>query len=725
MYEIINGEKLVLGTCYYPEHWPESMWEEDLKRMLEAGITVVRVAEFAWNKVEPREGVFTYDFWDRFLDIAEKTGMKVIFSTPTATPPAWLTNKYPEVLNADMDGNLYRHGARRHYNYNSPVYREFSARITKVFAQHYAKRSCIIGWQIDNEFNCEMNEFYSESDTLAFRKFLQEKYQTLDVLNEAWGTVFWNQTYSEWEEIYIPRKTCSNSTNPHEVLDYYRFISGSARSFAKMQSDILRKYIKQDDFITTNGMFGHLDNHKLTQESLDFYTYDSYPNFAYCLDAPQNRPNDLKDRKWSRNLAEVRSVSPIFGIMEQQSGANGWNTRMEACSPRPGQLTLWTMQSIAHGADYISYFRWRTCTQGTEIYWHGILDYSGRENSRLREVKQVYEKLQNMQEIAGAVYEAKVGIVKDYDNIFDSEVDVWHGRVEEQSQKALFTALQITHTPFDYVYLDSLEDDAEMLEKLQKYEVLFYPHASLISKKRAEVLQKYVAAGGKLVLGCRSGYKDMTGKCVMNLLPGLFREMTGADVFEYSFIPPDTDRVTIDWDGAIMEASVFVDRLQTIEMSEGTGLERSDAVEMPEETGLNQSNTVNVSEVNLENAEAKIEAVYTSDYFAGNGALVSNTYGKGKAYYYGTAFTIDSAKVFLKKLQVISPYNEFVTLPEGCEIAVREKAGMRYFFILNYLKEKVDITIHMPMKNLYTGNVISGIQSLKAYETLVLEAGER
>jgi beta-galactosidase len=213
------------------------------------------------------------------------------------------------------------------------------------------------------------------------------------------------------------------------VLDYLRFISVSTRKFAKMQADIIRKYLKPGDFITTNGLFGNLDNHQMTKESLDFMTYDSYPNFAYCLD-DYNEKDLLKDRKWSRNLTETRSTSPIFGIMEQQSGANGWNTRMEAPTPRPGQLTLWTMQSIAHGADYVSYFRWRTCTFGTEIYWHGILDYSSRENRRIREVREVNRKLNTMQEVAGARFAAKVAILKDYDNIWDAQVDKWHERVE-------------------------------------------------------------------------------------------------------------------------------------------------------------------------------------------------------------------------------------------------------------------------------------------------------
>ena len=435
--EIVNGERLVLGTCYYPEHWDESLWRDDLRRMLENGIEVIRIAEFAWSKIERYEGVFNYDFFDRFLDAAAEMGMKVIFCTPTATPPAWLTEKYPEVLNATMDGVLYRHGGRRHYNYNSPKYQELTRIIVEKSASHYAKHPAIIGWQIDNEINCEKNEFYSESDTIAFRKFLMEKYGSIDALNDAWGTNFWNQTYNSFEEVHVPRTTLSNNTNPHEVLDYTRFVSDSACKFAKLQSDIIRKYLKPGDFITTNGLFGNLDNQRMTNESLDFIMYDSYPNFAYCLDA-YKPDNFLKDRMWSRNLSEVRAVSKNFGIMEQQSGANGWNTGMAAPTPKPGQMTLWTMQSVAHGADYVSYFRWRTCTYGTEIYWHGILDYSGRDTRRLAEVKSIHEKFQKLSEIAGSKYEAKVGFLKDYANVWDSQLDVWHEKVEWKSQLSIF-----------------------------------------------------------------------------------------------------------------------------------------------------------------------------------------------------------------------------------------------------------------------------------------------
>ena len=286
---------------------------------------------------------------------------------------------------------MYRHGLRRHYNYNSPVYRKMCGNIVEHMAGHYAGRSCVIGWQIDNELNCEANEFYSESDTAAFRGYLQKKYGSLEKLNEAWGAVFWNQTYTDWKEVYVPRPTVSGGVNPHQTLDYLRFISESTNEFARIQADIIRKYIKEGDFITTNGLFGHVDYQKMTRESIDFITYDSYPNFAYDLNIYSDR-DEMKDRKWSRNLSETRAVSRIFGIMEQQSGAGGWNSRMMQPALKRGQMTLWTMQSIAHGADFVSYFRWRTCTFGTEIYWHGILDYSGRDNRRLAEVCDIYKR---------------------------------------------------------------------------------------------------------------------------------------------------------------------------------------------------------------------------------------------------------------------------------------------------------------------------------------------
>ena len=226
-------EKLSVGTCYYPEHWDKSLWKSDLQRMKKAGIKTIRIGEFAWNKIEIRENHFDYSFFEEFLQLCDSEKMKVIFGTPTATPPAWLTEKYPEVLNCRMDKVQFKHGMRRHYNYNSPKYQFFCKRIVKNIMTHYAGHKCIIGYQIDNEMNCEAAEFYSKADDKAFNKFLKQKYTTLENLNSNWGTAFWNQTYNTWSQIHLPGLTVQNSPNPHMMMDYYRFISESAINFCR------------------------------------------------------------------------------------------------------------------------------------------------------------------------------------------------------------------------------------------------------------------------------------------------------------------------------------------------------------------------------------------------------------------------------------------------------------------------------------------------------------
>ena len=346
-----------LGVDYYPEQWDEALLDSDLDTIAELGCNVIRIAEFAWNKFENEEGVFTFDFFDRFLDVVEQTDMKVIFCTPTATPPAWLTQKYPEVLQADQDGHIFYHGCRRHYNYNAPVYLEKTRIIVEELAQHYADRKCIVGWQIDNELNCQIGEFFSEADSAAFRVFLKEKYGTLNKLNEAWGTVFWNQTYTDWSQIYLPRHTPHNTSNPHLKLDSLRFYSESCISYCKLHYDILKKYLPKNVFVTTQGLFPHVNYNRLHDEALDFLTYDSYPMFGLS-DEGGNR---LKDRKWSMELARIRGAGNEFGIMEQQSGANGWNTRMEAPAVRVAKT-----MNTPHG-DAITVFDLRFCVPNKEV----------------------------------------------------------------------------------------------------------------------------------------------------------------------------------------------------------------------------------------------------------------------------------------------------------------------------------------------------------------------
>ena len=673
---------MTVGVCYYPEHWDRSLWEEDLRRMLDSGIAVVRIAEFAWSLFERTEGVFTLDYFDPFLDLCEKLGMKVIFGTPTATPPAWLTEKYPETLNCDITGVKYRHGMRRHYNYNSPVYWEKCEIIIRKIAHHYGKRSCIIGWQIDNELNCEKDEFYSEADSAAFRMWLKEKYGTLDSLNDAWGTVFWSQTYTDWEQIFVPRPAPHAAYNPHLHLDYLRFISRSCLDFCAMQEKILRAHISPDAFITTNGMFGHMDNHAMTKNSLDLYTYDSYPNFAFGLDVKKIESNLLRDRWSSMKLTEVRSICPHFGIMEQQSGAGSWTSRMDNPMPRPGQMTLWALQSVAHGADFVSFFRWRTCTFGTEIYWHGILGYDNRDNRRMDELRNFAAKMKKLTPVCGADYIADIALVRDYDNIYDSELDNWHRRITRQSEDALFETSQLCHTPMDMLYLEPYT----ALKDLKKYKALIMPHASIMTEKKAALLEEYVRQGGVLVIGCRSGYKDEFGRCPMAPQPGLLQKLTATDVMDYTFASPAEEEPYALWNGQRMPMPVFNDVLTPLE-------------------------------------GANVLARFASSYYAGEAALTEHRLGEGRVLHLGGALSREAAEMILNHLGLLKPFADIVSAPQEIELAMREKNGEKYLFMLNYQPRAMTVTLHEPVQSLFTGETLRGEIELAPYGVEVVKIG--
>ncbi|MBO4289924.1 MAG: beta-galactosidase [Lachnospiraceae bacterium] len=670
--QAFQWQQFTLGVCYYPEQWPEELWAEDLQRMKALGISVVRIAEFAWTVFEPEEGHYDFSLFDRFLELCAEAGMQVIFGTPTATPPAWLTEKYPEALNADIHGHLLRHGARRHYNYNSPEYRRLTAGIVTALAEHYGQHPAVIGWQLDNELNCETDEFYSEADHLAFRRFLQEKYQTLDALNEAWGTRFWSQTYTDWDQVFGPRPVVPGGENPHMLLDHSRFVSESCLSFAALQTDIIRKYCKPGDFVTTNGMFSNLDNHRLGQEILDLFTFDSYPDFAFARDRGAADERDMKDRRWSLRLTKVRSVCPHFGIMEQQSGPGGWTSCMEMPVPRPGQLRLWALQSVAHGADFISFFRWRTALFGTEIYWHGILDYDNRDNRRAAEVAALAKELEKIGALCGANFVSSFALVSDYDNEWDARHDVWHRRVAEHSEKEIFAFAQKNHVPFDVL---DLRDETD-IAALSRYPVLLYPHPMIMTERRAALLKEYVEGGGTLILGCRSGLKEVHGHVVMLPQPGLLRELTGTDVREFTFVHPDeeTDPAT----------PLFNDVLEV--------------------TG-----------------DAEVLARYRHSFYRGEPCLTVNRVGKGSVYHLGSAFSGEMLDKIFGHAGAQSPFDRLVSAPEEVELVMREKDGRRFVFALNYTDRDQTVFWKRPVKSLHKDAPMVGAQVLPPFGVEVVE----
>jgi len=416
----------------------------------------------------------------------------------------------------------------------------------------------------------------------------------------------------------------------------------------------------------------------MAEDSLDVYTYDSYPNFAFGLGTDPKHSTNLNDRRWSYNLNEVRSICPHFGIMEQQSGANGWSTRMEGPAPRPGQLTLWAMQSVAHGADYVSFFRWRTAAQGTEIYWHGILDYDNRDNRKLAEVKDFYAKLKTLDPLCGSDYVASFGLVKDYDNEWDAEADVWHGRLRGQSEAGIFAASELYHSPYDVVYLR----ENSSLKDLTRYPVLIYPHPLLTDGNRVGLLKDYVEQGGTLILGCRSGLKDMAGRCVMLPQPGLFQELTGTDIHDFTFTSPAEEATWASWDGQRLETALYNDILTALD---GT----------------------------------QVLARYQNSYYAGQAALTEKRLGKGRVLHFGAAFTQDSVRLLLDYAGALEPFAGVVDAPKEVQVIMREKNGARYLFLLNYQPAPVSVALKVPATSLYTGEKCTGEQQLPAFGTAV------
>ena len=380
------------------------------------------------------------------------------------------------------------------------------------------------------------------------------------------------------------------------------------------------------------------------------------------------------------HLNEVRSVCPHFGIMEQQSGANGWTTRMEGPAPRPGQLTLWAMQSVAHGADYISFFRWRTCTIGTEIYWHGILDYDNRDNRKLEEVKDFYRKFKKLNKVCQGEYTASFALLKDYDNAWDTEVDVWHERVASVSENEIFAASELTHTPYDVIYL---QKDSELAD-LAGYPVIFYPHPVLINEEREALLEAYVKQGGTLTIGCRSGYKDMNGQCVMLPQPGILQKLTGTDVRDFTFTSPAEDPVFAQWGDEKLETPLFNDILTALQ---GTS----------------------------------VLAVYHNSYYAGTAALTEKKVGNGQVLHLGSTFSRQNVRRLLEYTGVCEPFSHIINAPEEVELVMRTKGEKRFLFTLNYSSYPVVIELKEPMKDLYTDTCAEGKVTLHAYGTAVFE----
>lgn len=412
--------KRTLGTCYYPEHWPEEIWEADARRMKDTGLTWVRIGEFAWSRLEPAQGDLQFDWLDRAIETLGQAGLKVVLGTPTATPPRWMIDKHPDMLAVDANDNPRKFGSRRHYCFSHEGYKAESDRIVKLIAERYGRNPYVAAWQTDNEYGCHDTTIsYSYAARTAFRLWLEKRYGTIEALNRSWGNVFWSMEYNSFDEIDLPNLTVTEP-NPSHILAFRRFSSDQVAVFNKRQVDIIRAH---SDAPVSHNYMGRITDfdHFKVGDDLDIATWDSYP-LGFLEDRvgasgehqkTYARQGDPDFQAFHHDL--YRSVGKgRWWVMEQQPGPVNWAPYNPA--PLPGMMRVWAWEAYAHGAEAVCYFRWRQAPFAQEQMHAGMLRPDNADAPALIEARQVADELRDAPDVSAP--QAPVALIFDYDADF-------------------------------------------------------------------------------------------------------------------------------------------------------------------------------------------------------------------------------------------------------------------------------------------------------------------
>jgi len=503
------------GTSWYPEQWPESEWARDLSLMRDAGMNVVRVSEFAWIFLQPSENTFDLEWLERAVTLAKEHGISVVIGTPTAAPPAWLTQNYPETLCVGQDGRPAQHGRRCHYNVTNPRYLEFCATIAGVLGKRFANHSNVIGYQIDNEYGPMTYDSHAQS---LFQDMLREEYGTLEELNRRWGNGYWSQSYTDWTQIPLH----PTYHNPCALAAFRRFYTRVFQRYQANQRDALRAWIRPDQFVTTNfhATFADGDPHVIGRD-LDLVAYDNYLDSATL-----GRRSHLDHGQFGVTLDICRGIQrKKFWQMETQAGHVKYLPVNDSLDPGETRRLIWHI--IGHGAMAVMYWQWRVCEGGHEQYWGTIVNAGGHTRGVFEEVKQIGAELKRFGSLIDEAYPKADCCMLYSDNNrwaieherFHHEFDTWH------HIQLYYRALRRAGLNVD---ISNPRDD------LTSYKVVVAPHYHEMKDSEVEKLLDYVRAGGHLVLGARSGFKNKDGALIWERQPGKqFSEALGAEVREF------------------------------------------------------------------------------------------------------------------------------------------------------------------------------------------------
>ena len=624
-------DRFFYGAPYYPEHWDEATRELDAERMAAAGFNCVRMAEFAWDLMEPVEGVFNFDLFDETIARLGERGIFTILCTPTAAPPRWLTLAHPEVLRVNAEGLAMQHGSRQHACHSSPLFREYSRHITRAMAEHYRDNPHVAGWQTDNEFNCHFSECHCPSCQEAFREFLKAKHGNIDSLNAAWGNAFWALTYRDFDEICTPKPGRPAFANPAQLLDYYRYISWSVTRFQHDQVEILRR-VQPRWFITHNTIGGHIDYRGEFTRDLDFMGVDIYPFFNHD---PAARPFSQ-----AFSLDHARAWSGNFMIPEQQSGPGGQGGYFHD-NPEPGEIRRMAYTSIARGADSLLFFRWRTCRFGAEEYWCGILDHDSVPRRRYEEVKGLGEELKTIgPEILGTHVHVDVGIAAADQAIYDS-----HGTLSLGLPAPWESAATLHGFFMERGFAAGCVHPSDDLGGLKVYII---PHWPIFDPAWMANLHRFVEGGGVLIVGARTASKDLNNNVIAETLPGVLGELAGVRVAEYG-------RQNVP------EKRPLKLRLAHAEAPTALWYEALDLA-----------------------AGTEALAHWKGRHLTGQPAISLRKVGKGAVIYAGTYLTRDLAAALLPEIEKHSGLMPlWPAAPAGVQVVRRQDGAKRLWFFIN------------------------------------------
>lgn len=630
-----SPNRFPFGVAYYPEQWPTEDLNVDVESMREARLNVVRLAEFAWSLIEPDRGSFEFGWLDLVIEQLAERDIDIVLGTPTASPPPWLISLDESILRVSEDGRRLVYGARREYCPNHPSYRVSVAVLVSAMVAKYGQDPRIRAWQVDNELG---GRCFCPNCRQSFHVWLQQRYGTVKAVNEAWGTVFWSHIYQEWDEIPVP---IANGIphNPGLHLDYLRFQSDSYVDFQRAQIEIIRTGSQQP--ITHNLMgvsFPEIDYFDLSAD-LDFVSWDNYLWTQWNMDSVPAPADRALEHRAMRGMKRKG-----YWVMEQQSGAAGWD--IVARPPKPGQMRLWTYQSVGYGADGILFFRWRTARKGAEQFWHGLLDHDGHRGRRFDEARVLGEELSELGSlIVGTEPVAQVALLLSNDSRFAFEI---------QRNNPEFDYL--AHIRLWHAALHKLGVEVDVVgpgSDLKDYRVIVAPSVYIVGAAIAADLESFVHSGGVLISTFRSGVKDEANAVVDARLPGLLAGICGVEVEEYDSLPAaGSNRVTFD-DGSSVQTGTWCDVL----VPRG----------------------------------AEPIAHYEEDFYAGAAAITRHRYGAGHAFYVGTMGGTELCAVLAGQALQLAGVEVGPDLPDGVELMVRRGPEHLISFLLNHNDQPVHL----------------------------------